>query len=199
MDDKGRSYSVLNEIVDHQTNGHAISKDDGFLNSKSTGVIFITIRNRRMHHLFFDWKFGFCCCSNNLKIGELGKGWNTTPPLAATASFTMWRRYRAGRLLIAQATFPSSCRCFCGCITDEQCGATDNVCFTRKFKQQPGFLSICCVRSAVRGLKQGFPVWPGTEWIVTGKNTFCSWLGQLGWLHTNIVTTSYAGLGNRHM
>ncbi len=31
VDDEGRSYSVLSEIVDHPTNGHAISKDDGFV------------------------------------------------------------------------------------------------------------------------------------------------------------------------
>jgi hypothetical protein len=30
VDDEGRSYSVLREIVDHRTNGHALSKDDGF-------------------------------------------------------------------------------------------------------------------------------------------------------------------------
>ena len=31
VDDEGRSYSVLSEIVDHRTNGHALSKDDGFV------------------------------------------------------------------------------------------------------------------------------------------------------------------------
>ncbi len=34
VDDEGRSYSVLSEIVDHQTNGHAISKDDGFVEDR---------------------------------------------------------------------------------------------------------------------------------------------------------------------
>ena len=31
VDDEGRSYAVLSEIVDHRTNGHALSKDDGFV------------------------------------------------------------------------------------------------------------------------------------------------------------------------
>jgi hypothetical protein len=31
---EGRSYSVLSEIVDHRTNGHAISKDDGFVEDR---------------------------------------------------------------------------------------------------------------------------------------------------------------------
>ncbi len=30
VDDEGRSYSILREIVDHRTNGQALSKDDGF-------------------------------------------------------------------------------------------------------------------------------------------------------------------------
>ena len=30
VDNKGRSYSVLKEIVDHQTNGRALSKDNGY-------------------------------------------------------------------------------------------------------------------------------------------------------------------------
>jgi hypothetical protein len=34
VDDEGRSYSVLSEIVDHRTNGHAISKDDGFVEDR---------------------------------------------------------------------------------------------------------------------------------------------------------------------
>ena len=35
VNDKGRSYSVLSEIVDHwTTNGHAISKDDGFVEDR---------------------------------------------------------------------------------------------------------------------------------------------------------------------
>jgi hypothetical protein len=34
VDDEGRSYSVLSKIVDHRTNGHAISKDDGFVEDR---------------------------------------------------------------------------------------------------------------------------------------------------------------------
>jgi hypothetical protein len=34
VDDEGQSYSVLSEIVDHRTNGHAISKDDGFVEGR---------------------------------------------------------------------------------------------------------------------------------------------------------------------
>jgi hypothetical protein len=34
VDDEGRSYSVLREIVDHRTNGHALSKDDGFTTNR---------------------------------------------------------------------------------------------------------------------------------------------------------------------
>ena len=30
IDSEGRSYAILKEIVDHRTNGHALSKDDGF-------------------------------------------------------------------------------------------------------------------------------------------------------------------------
>ena len=31
VDNEGRSYAVLKEVVDHRTNGHAVSKDDGFV------------------------------------------------------------------------------------------------------------------------------------------------------------------------
>ncbi|KAI2493498.1 Reverse transcriptase (RNA-dependent DNA polymerase) [Fragilaria crotonensis] len=34
VDDEGRSYAVMSEIVDHRTNGHALSKDDGFVEDK---------------------------------------------------------------------------------------------------------------------------------------------------------------------
>ena len=31
VDDEGRSYSILKEIVDHRTNGHALSKDNAYV------------------------------------------------------------------------------------------------------------------------------------------------------------------------
>jgi hypothetical protein len=34
VDDEGRSYAVMSEIVDHRTNGHALSKDDGYVEDK---------------------------------------------------------------------------------------------------------------------------------------------------------------------
>ena len=30
VDEEGRTYSILGEILDHRTNGHALSKDDGY-------------------------------------------------------------------------------------------------------------------------------------------------------------------------
>ena len=35
VDNEGRSYSVLKEIVDHRTNGHALLKDDGYAVDRS--------------------------------------------------------------------------------------------------------------------------------------------------------------------
>ncbi|KAI2511653.1 Reverse transcriptase (RNA-dependent DNA polymerase) [Fragilaria crotonensis] len=34
VDDEGRSYAVMSEIVDHRTNGHALSKDEWFVEDK---------------------------------------------------------------------------------------------------------------------------------------------------------------------
>ncbi len=31
IDDAGRSHAILCEITDHRKNGHAVSKDDGFV------------------------------------------------------------------------------------------------------------------------------------------------------------------------
>jgi hypothetical protein len=34
VEGEGRNYSVLSEIVDHRTNGHAILKDNGFVEDR---------------------------------------------------------------------------------------------------------------------------------------------------------------------
>ena len=38
IDDEGRSHAILQEIVDHRKNGHAVSKDDGFTINPTSGA-----------------------------------------------------------------------------------------------------------------------------------------------------------------
>jgi len=35
VDDEGLAYSILDEVVDHRTNGHALSKDDGYFEDRN--------------------------------------------------------------------------------------------------------------------------------------------------------------------
>ena len=56
VDDEGLSYSVLREIVDHRTNGHALSKDYGFvIDGKGQRHPHITIRGWELQ---VEWRDG---------------------------------------------------------------------------------------------------------------------------------------------
>jgi hypothetical protein len=57
VDDEGRSYQVMREIIDHRTNGHALSKDNGFTVSGRTGVRRPKITTRGWE-LCVEWKDG---------------------------------------------------------------------------------------------------------------------------------------------
>jgi len=56
VDAEGRSYSVLGDIVDHRTNGHALSKDDGFTHTR--GGRKVQRKTTRGWELQVEWKDG---------------------------------------------------------------------------------------------------------------------------------------------
>jgi len=49
VDEDGHRYQLLKMIVDHRTNGHAVSKDDGYTTTKSS--------QRRQRQTTKGWEF----------------------------------------------------------------------------------------------------------------------------------------------
>jgi hypothetical protein len=48
VDTEGQQYQVMDEIIDHQTNGHAVSIDDAFITDKYS--------NQHRHKTINGWE-----------------------------------------------------------------------------------------------------------------------------------------------
>ena len=95
IDDEGRSYSILSEIIDHKKDGSAVSKDDAFETTK-TG----TLRRRRTTKgwkLLISWKDGSTSWvplkdikeSNPVEVAEYA----VANKILEEPAFAWWARY----------------------------------------------------------------------------------------------------------